>query len=140
MCMRLGATWDFYYVDEVLASERHHYRRHTATLHQTGLKVIIFYYVTRKSLDNKIVQELFHDNWEKMVRDSLFFCSCRALLNGLAGLRTRSPSLILNTIKTIMREDRDPINWLRLPLFVIEQTWISIFPAKLPPPRESTRA
>jgi hypothetical protein len=135
-CMRLAATWDFYYVDEVLSSWRFMPLCHTARLHREGLNVGVFYYVTRKTLDNKFVQEFFHDNWNKIVRDSMYFCSCRALLNGLAGLRARSPSLILNTINTIMREDRDPVNWLRLPLFVIQQVWISIFPAKLPPPRE----
>jgi glycosyltransferase involved in cell wall biosynthesis len=136
MCMRLATSWNFYYVDEALTSWRFLPAHHTGRLHQEGLDIDIFYWVTQKSLDNKLVQETFRDDWKKMVRDSLFFCSCRALLNGLAGLRTRNPKLIINTIKTIMRKDRDPVNWLRLPLFVIHQIWISIFPARLPPPRE----
>jgi glycosyltransferase involved in cell wall biosynthesis len=136
MCMRLAPTWDFYYVDEVLSSWRFMPACHTASLHQTGLNVSIFYQVTRNSLENKIVQDLFNDDWKKIKRDSFFFCSCRALLNGLAGLRARSPGLIFNTVKTIMREDPYPLNWLRLPLFVSQQVWISIFPSKLPPPRE----
>lgn len=136
MCMRLGATWDFYYIDEVLTSERHHMQRHTATLHQSGLKISVFYFITRRSLENPHVHEMFRGNWKKMVRDSYFFCSCRALLNGMAGLRTRNPRLVFDTIKTVMREDPDPINWLRLPWFVAQQIWVSLFPPKLPRPRE----
>jgi len=70
------------------------------------------------------------------VRDSLFFCSCRALLNILAGLRTRSPKLIFSTVKSILCEDPDPVNWLRLPLFIARQIWVSLWPRTLPPPRE----
>ncbi|MGA2748612.1 MAG: glycosyltransferase family 2 protein [Verrucomicrobiota bacterium] len=136
MCMRLAAEWDFYYIDQVLSSWRFMPVCHTATLHQTGLNISVFYHVTRKSLANRYVQETFRDNWRQTVRDSLFFCSCRALLNGLAGLRARSPKLIVNTIITILREDRDPVNWLRLPLFVLRQVWVSLFPPKVPPPRE----
>jgi glycosyltransferase involved in cell wall biosynthesis len=136
LCMKMGATWDFYYADEVLTSWRFMPECETARMHREGLKVGVFYFVTRASLENKLVQEMFKDDWERTKRDSLFFCSCRALLNGLAGLRARSPKLIINTIKTILREDPDPVNWLRLPLFVIQQIWISIFPAKLAPPRE----
>lgn len=138
MCMRLGATWDFYYVDEVLSSWRFMTVCHTASLHQTGLNVSVFYYVTRKALDNKSVREMFRDEWKKTVRDSLHFCSCRALLNGLAAVRARDPKLLLTTMKTVIREDPDPINWLRLPLFVFQQIWVSIFPPKMPPPREMT--
>jgi hypothetical protein len=136
MCMRLAAKWDFYYIDQVLTSWRFMPSCHTASLHETGLKISDFYDITRKSLADESVKKMFADEWGKLVRDSMFFCSCRALLNGLAGLRARSPSLIFNTIKTIMREHRDPINWLRLPLFVVQQVWISIFPRHYPPPRE----
>jgi glycosyltransferase involved in cell wall biosynthesis len=140
LCMILASEWDFYYVDEVLTSWRYVPKGHTAQLHREGMKVGVFYFVTRTALENKNVQEFFKDDWERVKRDSLFFCSCRALLNGLAGLRAGSLSLVLNTIKTILREDPYAANWLRLPLFVIQQIWISIFPAKLPPPRESTSA
>jgi len=146
MCMRIAPEWDFYYIDEVLSSWRlmpvcHTASddvaegRSTATLHQRGLEISAFYFVTRQCLDNPQVREFFRDDWHKTVRDSLFFCSCRALLNGLAGVRSRNPALIFSTIKTILREDPEPVNWLRLPLFVIRQIWISLFPPKLPPPR-----
>jgi glycosyltransferase involved in cell wall biosynthesis len=135
LCMRLAAEWDFYYIDQVLSSWRFMPACQTAYLHQTGLKISAFYYVTRQCLAHKAVQEMFCDEWARIVRDSIFFCSCRALLNGLAGLRSRSPGLILGTIKTILHEDRYVTNLLRLPLFVIEQIWVSLFPPKLPPPR-----
>ncbi|HZM05180.1 MAG TPA: glycosyltransferase family 2 protein [Candidatus Saccharimonadales bacterium] len=136
MCMRVSAEWDGYYIDEVLSSERIHPTRHTSTLHRTGMKISAFYDVAHKCLAHPSVQKLFRDDWKKTVRDSMYFCSCRALLNGLAGVRKRDPGLIWNTIKTILREDGYAINILRLPLFVIHQVWISIFPAKLPLPRE----
>jgi hypothetical protein len=140
MCMRVGATWDACYIDEALALERHHIRRHTATLHQTGLNIRVFYFVTRKSLENKSVQEMFRDQWEKIVRDSFFFCSCRALLNAMAGLRTLNPKLFLATFLTIMREDPYPLNWLRLPLFAAREIFVSLFPKPLPPTREPSAA
>jgi hypothetical protein len=134
LCMRLAADWDFYYIDEVLSSWRFMSSCHTATLHQTGLNIGEFYAITHKSLDNESVKKMFGDEWEKINRDSMFFCSCRALLNGLAGLRSRRPKLIFDTIKTIVRKDAG--NFLRLPLFVVKQIWVSIFPPKLPPPRQ----
>ena len=136
MCMRLGANWDFYYVDEVLSSWRFMTVCHTASLHQTGLNVRVFYDLTRLTLANKNIQEMFRDNWKKTVRDSMHFCSCRALLNGLAAVRGRDPKLLFRTMATVMREDPNPINWLRIPIFVAEQIWISIFPPKWPRPRE----
>jgi glycosyltransferase involved in cell wall biosynthesis len=136
LCMNVAVHWDFYYIDEVLSSMRIHPSCHTVILHQKGLDASVFYYFTRHFLAHSAVQEMFRDEWPKLVRDSIFFCSCRALLNGLAGLRSRNPRLILATIKTILQKDRYVLNLLRLPLFVVEQIWISLFPRKRPPPRE----
>ncbi|HEY3864049.1 MAG TPA: glycosyltransferase family 2 protein [Verrucomicrobiae bacterium] len=136
-CMKIATEWDFYYIDEVLSSWRLMPVCHTATLHRTGLPIKVFYNLTRACLDDKNVREHFKDNWNQTVRDSLFFCSCRALLNGQAGLRSRDPKLILDVFKTIIKEDPHPTNWLRLPFFVFHQTWISIFPPKHPPARGS---
>ena len=79
---------------------------------------------------------MFRNEWDTFGRDSFFFCSCRSLLNGLAGLRSRSAALIFGTLNTILREDGYLTNILRLPFWVIGQIWISLFPAKLPPARE----
>lgn len=136
MCMRVAPEWDFYYIDEVLSSWRLMAVCHTASLHRMGLNIGVFYNLTRASLADPRVQEFFKESWNKTVRDSLYYCSCRALLNGQAGLRARDPKLIFGTIKTIMREDPNPINWLRLPVFVVHQIWISFFPPSLPPARE----
>jgi glycosyltransferase involved in cell wall biosynthesis len=136
LCMQLAAQWDFFYIDQVLSTWRYMPANHTASQHQTGINIRVFYGITRRCLAHPAVKEMFRDEWAKIVRDSIFFCSCRALLNALAGIRSCKPSLIFGTIKTILREDRDVINWLRLPLFVVTQIWISLFPVKLPPPRE----
>ena len=136
MCMRLAAEWDFFYVDEVLTSWRFMPSCHTASLHQTGLNISDFYAITRKSLNNESVKKMFADEWATMVRDSLFFCSCRALLNGAAAIRSRDPKLIFNTLKTIYREDKYVSNWFRLPLFALREIFVSIFPRHNPPPRE----
>jgi hypothetical protein len=136
MCMRFAEEWDFYYIDQVLSSWRLTASCHTATLHQTGLKISVFYWVTRHSLASERVQKMFAGEWDKFVRDSLFFCSCRALLNGVAGLRSRDPKLILSTVKTIITEDKYILNWFRLPWFVAREIFVSIFPRRVPPPRE----
>jgi glycosyltransferase involved in cell wall biosynthesis len=136
VCMKLATEWDFYYIDQVLSSWRFIPQGHTSILHQTGLNISAFYSITRQCLANPAVKEMFRDNWSKTVRNSMFFCSCRALLNVLAGIRARSPSLIVNTIRTIMREDKYVLNWLRLPVFVVREIFVSIFPRHDPPPRE----
>jgi hypothetical protein len=134
-CMRLAAEWDFYYIDQVLCSWRCMPGGDTSTFHQTGHKIEVFYLITRQCLARPPVREMFRDEWEKIVRDSIFFCSCRALLNVSAAIRSRNPKLISETIKTILRED-SLANFLRLPLFVIREIWVSKFPPKVAPPRE----
>ena len=135
-CMRVAAHWDFYYIDRILSSWRLLTNCHTATLHQTGFPIAAFYYVTRKCLAEESVRKLFEKDWPATVRNSLFFCSCRSLLNVSAGLHARSPKLIWAAIKTILREDDYFLNFLRLPLFVVREIWVSLFPKKLPSPRE----
>jgi len=134
--MRLAAKWDFYYIDEVLSSWRFMPSSHTASLHETGLRITDFYDITRKSLADETVKKMFADEWGKLVRDSYYFCSCRALLNAMAGLRSRDPKIIFDTIKTILHEDKYAYNCLRLPGFVVSQILVSVFPRQDPPPRE----
>jgi glycosyltransferase involved in cell wall biosynthesis len=134
--MQVATCYDFCYLDEVLSSWRYMPASHTASLHQTGLKISVFYRITNQILENKETRELFvQEEWPRVVRDSIFFCSCRALLNGLAGLRARNPSLIADTIRTIFREDRFLMNKLRLPFWVLSEIFSSVFPRNLPPPR-----
>lgn len=137
-CMQAATEYDFYYIDQVLSSWRLMASNHTASLHQSGLNIGAFYYITRKILEQTKALELFPpEEREKLVRDSVFFCSCRALLNGLAAMRARSPRLIWQTVATIFREDKYLINKLRLPGFVLREIFVSIFPRNLPPPREN---
>ncbi len=136
LCMQIATKWDFYYIDEVLTSWRLVAVGHTASLHVGGFKTSVFYMVTRQILADKTVQEMFADEWKTFKRDSIFFCSCRALLNGVAAIKSRSPKLFLATLRNIIREDEYAINVVRLPFWVFRQVWISIFPRKLPPPRE----
>ncbi|MEO7300309.1 MAG: glycosyltransferase family 2 protein [Verrucomicrobiota bacterium] len=136
-CMEAATKYDFYYIDEVLSSWRLMTDNHTASLHKKGLNIGAFYHITQKILKQTKALELFpFDEREEIVRNSIFFCSCRALLNGLAGIRARSPKLILETIKTIFREDKYFVNKLRLPLFVLREIFVSVFPKHQPPARE----
>ena len=136
VCMKIAAEWDYFYIDEVLSSWRFMPIGDTATNYQKGLDVRAFYFITRQCLEHPAVKEMFRDQWKKTVRDSIFFCSCRSLLNVLAGIRSRSPKLIFNTLKSIMREDEYVLNWLRLPVFVVREIFVSVFPRHDPPPRE----
>lgn len=135
--MQVAVYYDFYYLDEVLSSWRYMPECHTASLHATGLNIGVFYRITRQILDDQETRALFpQKEWPSLVRDSLFFCSCRALLNGLAGLRARSPRLVLDTLRTIFREDKSLVNKLRLPLWVLREILSSVFPRPVAPPRE----
>jgi hypothetical protein len=106
-------------------------------LHKQGLPIEAFYYVTRRCLGNKTVQEMFRDEWDKLSRDSLLFCSWRgAVLNGLAAVRAGSLKRLLATFKTIWQEDPYRTNLLRLPICAMRQVLLSLFPPNLPPARE----
>jgi glycosyltransferase involved in cell wall biosynthesis len=135
-CMGIAANWDFYYIDEVLSAWRYSPESETARFHQTGIKVEVFYHITRKCLKKAKVQAIFKDDWSKIERDSIFFCSCRAMLNGPAAIRARKPQILWNTFKVMWREDKYLLNYLRLPFFVFREIWVSLFPPKLPPARE----
>jgi glycosyltransferase involved in cell wall biosynthesis len=136
-CMKMAPHWDFYYIDQVLSAWRFTPTNHTMHLHQVGLKIEAWYFITRRCLNNKAVQEMFRDEWDKLARDSLFFCSCRAFfLNGMAAVRARSPKLFLRTLRTIRKEDPHWFNLLRLPVFAMREIVASFFPPKLPPARE----
>jgi glycosyltransferase involved in cell wall biosynthesis len=140
MCMRIVPYYDCYYIDQVLTSWRFASSSHTTNLHLGGLNVGAFYFVTRRCLDNPVTRVMFHDEWDKLFKDSLFFCSCRALLNGLAAVRARSPRLLFATMRQIMREDPYVTNWLRLPFFALREIFVSIFPPRWPPAREESNS
>ena len=107
LAMRIAARHDFYYIDQVLSSFRYTPISLTAAMHSGGSDVAVFYYITRKTLGDPAAMNLFPaSEHRKLVRDSLFFCSCRALsLNGMAALRARDGKIILRTLRLIFRED-----------------------------------
>jgi glycosyltransferase involved in cell wall biosynthesis len=136
LCMKVAVDWDFYYIDQVLSSFRYVDTSHTARLHREGLKIEAWYYVTRQCLGSGTVRELFPDNFKRLERDSLLFCTLRAVaLNGIAGARSRRPQIWWHTARVILREDRWS-NVLRLPSAIVKHIFTSFFPPKLPPPRE----
>jgi hypothetical protein len=137
LCMKIAPYWDFYYIDQVLSSWRYTPTNHTARLHKEGLPIHAFYYVTSRCLGNKAVQAMFQDEWEKLKRDSMLFCTWRgAVLNGLAAVRAGSPKRMLETVRTIYQEDPYSSNLLRLPFCALRQAVQSFFPPKRPPARE----
>jgi glycosyltransferase involved in cell wall biosynthesis len=137
LAMRFAAHYDFYYIDQVLSGWRFLPASHTATLHVTGLNLMAFYYITRKTLADPVAMSYFTPAEQKRLRrDALYFCSCRAVLNILAGIKGLSPKLVMETISTIRREDPYLWNWLRLPWFVVREVLKSFIPPAKPLPRE----
>ncbi len=135
--MRLAAHHDFYYIDQVLSAFRYAQISMTSSMHSKGMNMHAFYYVSRKILADKAAMELFSEEEKpKLIRDSIFFCSCRALLNGLAGLKTRNVKMIRETIGVIFKEDPYWWNKLRLPWFVLREVAISFIPPAKPLPKE----
>ena len=106
LAMRIAARHDFYYIDRVLSSFRYTPISLTAAMHSGGSDVGVFYYITRKTLGDPAAMKLFPaTEHRKLTRDSLFFCSCRALsLNAMAGMRARNGKIILQTLRLIFRE------------------------------------
>lgn len=137
LAMRFAAHYDFYYIDQVLSSWRYLAATHTATLHVTGLNLMAFYYITNKSLSDPAAMKHFAvSEHKKLKRDALFFCSCRAILNILAGIKGRNLKLVRETLATIRREDPHVWNWIRLPWFAIKQVATSLAPPAKPLPKD----
>ena len=138
LAMRLAAHHDFYYIDQVLSSFRYTPISLTAAMHSGGSDVAVFYYITRKTLGDAEAMKLFPPSEQgKLERDSLFFCSCRALaLNGLAGVRARNGKIIVQTLGLIFREDPSWWNKIRLPWFLAREICLSFVPPAKPLPRE----
>ena len=135
--MRLAARHDFYYIDQVLSSFRYTPVSLTSAMHSKGFNTRAFYYISRKTLADETAMSLFTPaERPKLIRDSIFFCSCRVLLNGLAALKTRNLKMIRETIKVIFEEDPYWWNKVRLPWFVLREVAISFIPPSKPLPKE----
>jgi hypothetical protein len=137
LCMRIAVHYDFYYIDQVLSAWRFMPANETATSHQKGFNIALFYYITRKILADENAMNLFpQSQWPRLARESIYFCSCRALLNLLAGMRAHSWSIIADMCRVIRREDPYLINRVRLPWFILRQIFISFIPPAKPLPKE----
>lgn len=136
--MRIAVHHDFYYIDQVLSSFRYTPISLTSTMHATGANVAVFYYITRKILGDPEAMQLYAPSErKKLARDSLYFCSCRALLlNGMAGVRARRWKIIAQTLRLIFREDPYWWNKIRLPWFVAREICHSFVPPAKPLPRQ----
>ncbi len=138
IAMRFAAHYDFYYIDQVLSAFRYSDVSLTSSMHAQGAKVGVFYYTTWKTLNDKDAMALFSpEERPKLIRDSIYFCSCRAFfLNLIASMKARKFGIMWDTIKLIFREDKFFFNKLRLPFFMVKELWVSFFPPKWPPARE----
>ncbi len=137
LCMRIAVHYDFYYIDQVLSAWRFMPANETATSHVTGFNIVSFYYITRKILADPNAMNLFPKaEWARLARESIYFCSCRCLLNLLAGIRGRSWATIADMFRVVWREDPYFTNKLRLPLFILRQILISFIPPGKPLPKE----
>jgi GT2 family glycosyltransferase len=136
--MRIAVHYDFYYIDQILSSFRYTPISLTSTMHSSGADVAVFYHITRKILADPDAMKLFPESEHKnLVRDSLFFCSCRAmLLNSMAGVRARNWKIIARTLRLIFREDPYWWNKIRLPWFVAREICLSFVPPAKPLPRQ----
>jgi glycosyltransferase involved in cell wall biosynthesis len=138
LAMRLAVHHDFYYVDRVLSAFRYTPISLTSTMHTRGSDVGVFYRITRRILADPSALALYPaPEHARLIRDSIYFCTCRALLNGLAGLRARNFSIIMETVRLIFREDPYLWNKLRLPCFVLREILISFRPPARPLPPET---
>jgi GT2 family glycosyltransferase len=137
LSMRIAVHYDFYYIDQVLSSWRFMPANETAISHQKGFNIASFYYITRKILADENAMNLFpRSEWPRLKRQSIYFCSCRALLNLLAGIHARSWSIIADVFRVIWREDPYLANKLKLPWFIVRQIFISFIPPGKPLPKE----
>ncbi len=136
--MRIAVHYDFYYIDEVLSSFRYTPISLTSMMHSSGANMEVFYHITRQILADPDAMRLFPESERKaLARDSLFFCSCRAmLLNSMAGVRARNWKIIAQTLRLIFREDPYWWNKIRLPWFVAREICLSFAPPAKPLPRQ----
>ena len=105
LCMKFATKMDFYYIDEFLSSWRYSKTSETVSiLHRRGIKLNIFYLLTKKYL-----------NYTNNARAAYFFASKRTTLNIMAGIRTQNINLIIETVKTILYNDPYLYNKIILP-------------------------
>jgi len=118
LCMNFATKTDFYYIDEFLSAWRYSPSSETvAVLHSKGSDSDVFYRITKKYLK-------FAESPQK----AFFFASKRTTLNIIAGIRSKNPKLIIETIKTILYNDPYILNKLYLPFDILFEVLKSFIP------------
>lgn len=123
MFLRLAASWDFCYIDRVLASWRYVDDCHTKRLHDEGFDPTIFYRLFFKTLADERVKAMFAGEIDKLVKDGLLFCSLRLMLNMRAAVKNMDFRMLVSTLDTIRQYDY-PSNWLRMPFRALRQVFV----------------
>lgn len=117
ICARFASTYDFYYIDQPLASWRYSKNSDTvANLHSKGIDTYIYYLITDTLLNNQLLRDNFSSQeLIRLHREAYFFSSKRAVLAILAGVQSRNWKLIHETIKLIIQKEKYLTNLLKLP-------------------------
>ena len=116
LCMRFATMYDFYYIDDALASWRYSPTSITVSLYQAGFYNEEFYQLARRYVEAPSVRALFPaSEHAKLERDAYFFATKRCLLTIMAGLGRGSPRIVFSTLAVMWRHERYPTNFLKLP-------------------------
>lgn len=117
LCMNFATKMDFYYINEFLSSWRFSQLSETVSIvHKKGIESDIFYRLLDK-----------YSQYSASSRKSYFFASKRTSLNILAGIQSRNPALVLETLKTIMHNDPYILNLMLLPFNLLFEVIKSLF-------------
>jgi hypothetical protein len=116
ICMRFATKYDFYYVNEVLASWRFGATSYTVNYYAAGFHNEEFYSLARKYAEDPKVLALFPAREHaRLRRDAYFFATKRCVLSILAGAKSGNLGIIRDTVGLMLRNDPYRMNFVRLP-------------------------
>ena len=105
LCMNFATKMDFYYINEFLSFWRYsHFSATISVVHKIGIELDIYYKLVHKYF-------LYTTSHQK----AYFFASKRTVLNVLAGVRSKNPTLVFETLRTILYNDPYVLNKIILP-------------------------
>lgn len=127
ICARFATAYDFYYINKPLSEWRFSNLSHTVVnLHQKGQDTEIYYELTKKLINNSIVENVFQgESYEQIRKDAYFFSSKRAVLSIIAGMRSKNLALITQTIGIMRKNDPYPSNLLKLPFNLLAEVFMA---------------
>ena len=130
--MRFAKRYDFYYIAKPLVLWRYIPSSATGNMHLQGINISRFYYITKRFLADPEVLALFPESERpRLIRDSYFFASFRAMLNVMTGLKTFNLRLIGKTLILVFREEKYFTNILKLPVVALKQIFAAIKSSRL---------